>query len=151
MIILDNSVLSAFTRLKLLPSLRKLLRTAMISKEIFSEYSREWQKRIPKWINIRVLSKEIELGNIPSSLSDSDISIIKLSLEINAPLASDDKSVRNYAKSLGIGITGSIGLLKMLYQKKIIDSKENYVKYIELLRQDLYFSDELMKWALQGT
>jgi hypothetical protein len=38
MIILDNSVLSAFRRLKLLSKLKKLIFYALISKEVFNEY-----------------------------------------------------------------------------------------------------------------
>ena len=40
MIILDNSVLSAFRRLKLLSNLNKLISSAIISKEVFNEYSK---------------------------------------------------------------------------------------------------------------
>jgi len=52
MIILDNSVLSAFRRLKLLSNLNKLISSAIISKEVFNEYSKQWQKKIPNWIKI---------------------------------------------------------------------------------------------------
>ena len=59
MIILDNSVLSAFKRLKLLSKLKKLISSAMISKEVFNEYSDQWQKEIPNWIEIKQLDDEI--------------------------------------------------------------------------------------------
>jgi len=52
MIILDNSVLSAFTRLKLLHSLEKLLKSVIISKEILNEFSLQWQKTVPNWIRV---------------------------------------------------------------------------------------------------
>jgi len=38
MIIFDNTVLSTFTRLKLFPSLEKLLKSAIISKEMLKEF-----------------------------------------------------------------------------------------------------------------
>ena len=41
MIILDNSVLSAFKRLKLLSHLKELVSSAMISKEVLNEYTEQ--------------------------------------------------------------------------------------------------------------
>jgi len=41
MIILDNSVLSAFKRLKLLSYLKELVSSAMISKEVLNEYTEQ--------------------------------------------------------------------------------------------------------------
>ena len=69
MIILDNSVLSAFKRLKLLSKLKILISSATISKEVFNEYSKQWQKKIPKWIDITKPKEETTLESIPLSLS----------------------------------------------------------------------------------
>jgi len=148
MIILDNSVLSAFTRLKLLSSLKKILQNAIISKEILNEYSFEWRKKLPKWIEIKDIKKKHIIQNAPQALSQSDLSIIKFALEYQITIASDDKPLRNYAKNLGIGVTGSLGLLKILYQKGIIKNREIFIKYLFSLQEDVYISDELMKWAL---
>jgi len=83
MIILDNSVLSAFKRLKLLSKLKILISSATISKEVFNEYSKQWQKKIPKWIDITQPKEETTLESIPLSLSIADITLIKLALELN--------------------------------------------------------------------
>jgi predicted nucleic acid-binding protein len=88
------------------------------------EYSQEWRKKIPKWIKIFESKNEIILENIPLSLSQSDLSIIRLAIEHHVPLASDDRPLRIYANFLGITIIGSLGLLKMIFQKGIIDSRE---------------------------
>lgn len=149
MIILDNSVLSAFTRLKLLPSLEKLIPSAIISKEILNEYSLQWQQTIPKWIRILQSDESILLKDIPLTLSPADLSIIRLALEHKSPIASDDRPLRLYAEKLGISITGSLGLLKALYQKKIIETREEYITLLNSLEEDVYISDELMKWALE--
>ena len=149
MIILDNSVLSAFTRLKLLPSLEKLIPSAIISKEILNEYSLQWQQTIPKWIRILQSDESILLKDIPLTLSPADLSIIRLALEYKSPIASDDRPLRLYAEKLGISITGSLGLLKALYQKKIIETREEYITLLNSLEEDVYISDELMKWALE--
>jgi predicted nucleic acid-binding protein len=138
-----------YTRLKLLSSLKKIIQKAIISNEILKEYSLEWSKKIPKWIEIKESKKEYKLENVSQALSQSDLSIIKLALEFQIPIASDDKILRNYAKNLGIGITGSLGLLKILYQKAIIKNREAYMKYLFSLQEDVYISDDLMRWALE--
>lgn len=150
MIILDNSVLSAFTRLKLLPSLKLLFPSVIISKEILDEYSLQWQEvNIPNWINILKSNENITLKKIPLSLSSADLSIIRLALEHDKPIASDDRPLRIYAEKLGILITGSLGLLKLLYKKRIIENLDEYITYLTSLQEDIYISDELMKWALE--
>ncbi len=81
MIILDNSVLSSFKRLELLSHLKKLISSAMISKEVLNEYTEQWQKTIPNWIKIMQPSEDIILESTPISLSPADLSLIRLSLE----------------------------------------------------------------------
>ena len=149
MIILDNSVLSAFKHLKLLSKLNLLISSAIISKEVYDEYSKQWKRRIPKWINILHPNEERVLIPIPVSLSMADISLIRLALELKIPIASDDKPLRLYAKELGISVIGSLALLKSLYQKRIIKTRKEYLTYLETLQEDIYLSEKLMKWALE--
>ena len=89
------------------------------------------------------------MKDIPISLSSADLSLIRLSLDYDIPIASDDRPLRRYAKKLGISITSSLGLLKALYQKKIIETRDEYITFLNLLQEDIYISDELMKWALK--
>ena len=149
MIILDNSVLSAFKRLKLLSKLNLLISTATISKEVLNEYSKQWQKKIPKWINIMQPNEAKLFDSIPVSLSIADMSLIRLALELKLPIASDDRPLRRYAKKLGISIIGSLALLKMLYQRRIIKTRKDYLSYLDTLQKDVYLSEDLKKWALE--
>lgn len=149
MIILDNSVLSAFKRLKLLSHLEVLISSAVISKEVLDEYSEHWQKKVPNWIKIMEPSDDIILESSPISLSSADLSLIRLAIEKKIPIASDDRPLRQFAKKLGISITGSLGLLKSLYQNRIIKTREEYTTYLDSLQKDIYISDDLMKWALE--
>ena len=121
----------------------------MISKEVLNEYTEQWQKTIPNWIKILQPSKETILESTPISLSSADLSLMRLALEFKIPIASDDKTLRQFAENLGISITGSLGLLKSLYQNKIIKTREEYISYLDSLQKDIYISDELMKWALE--
>lgn len=150
MIILDNSVLSAFTRLNLLSKLKELISSVIISQDVLEEYSEHWQKKFPGWIKIIDPSKDIQLEKSPVSLSSADLSLIKLGLEYKIPIASDDKPLRQFAKSLGIPITGSLGLIKTLFQNKIIKTEDEYVAVLDSLQKHLYVSAELLNWALKG-
>ncbi len=94
-------------------------------------------------------SKEITLESTPISLSLADLSLMRLGLEFKIPIASDDKTLRQFAKKLGISITRSLGLLKSLYKNKIIKTREEYISFLDSLQKDIYISDELMKWALE--
>ena len=149
MIILDNSVLSAFKRLKLLSHLKELISSAIVSKEVVDEYSEHWQKTIPEWIKIIQPGDDIVVESSPVTLSSADLGLIRLAIEHKIPIASDDKPLRQFAKQLGLSITGSLGLLKSLYQNKIIKTRKEYLTFLDSLQKDIYISDELMKWALE--
>ena len=128
---------------------RRILKSAFISKEILNEYSLQWQQTIPSWIKILASNKTIFLKDIPLALSSADLSIIRLALEHNIPIASDDRPLRVYAEKLGILIIGSLGLLKALYKKRIIKTRDEYISFLNSIQDDIYISEELMKWALK--
>lgn len=150
MIILDNSVLSAFTRLKLLPQLKEWISSATITKDFSIEYTRYWHKTIPNWIKIKEPNENIEIPNPSVSLSIADLSLIKLGLDLNIPIASDDNPLRQFAKKLGITVTGTLGLLKALFQNNIIKTLDEYMASLKALQKELYISKELLDWALKG-
>ncbi|MHA1910684.1 MAG: hypothetical protein ACTSYA_03215 [Candidatus Kariarchaeaceae archaeon] len=149
MIILDNSVLSAFTRLNLFDKLRILFPNAYVSQAIYEEYTEKWKDQIPSWIKIIKNMTKIVLEKIPLSLSPADISVIKLSLDLKKPIASDDRDLRDYAKGLNIAITGSLGIIKTLFDRQIIKTREEYIEILNSLSQDIFLTDELLQWALK--
>ena len=149
MLILDNSVLSAFTRLKLMTHLRELFPTLVISDLILEEYSERWQNDMPNWIKIIKMEENFSFHDVPLSLSTNDLSVIQLGLNCNSPIASDDIPLRKYAKKHGLQVIGSLGLLKTLHKQKIIPRREKYIELVELLSQDVYISEELKKWAFK--
>lgn len=149
MLVFDNSVLSAFVQLNLLDKLKALIQLGAISSEVYVEYSEKWQAKIPNWIEIIApTEKGLEL-TISPSLSSADVSTPLLALEIKGILASDDRELRKHARLLNIKITGSLGLLKTMYQKGIIESKKKYIRCLEILMEDVYISKELYNWALE--
>ena len=147
MLVLDNSVLSAFTKLDLLAELGSHVKKGLISWEILKEHSQKWESVLPEWINVVKPEPEELESNPPASLSRADISGVFLSTQFQCSLASDDLDLRKFATSLDIKITGSLGLLKAMYLKNIIKNKGDYYLHVDLLRTDVYFTEDLYEWA----
>jgi len=148
MLILDTSVLSSFTYLRLLEQLRQLNLIYAITPDVLEEFSKKWVKtKIPSWIKIVVPSHKIKTESL--SISTTDTSLISLAIEKKSMIATDDLALRKVAKNRDIAVVGTLGLLKLLYTQKIIQTRETYVKYLEKLRTDLYLSDNLVEWALK--
>lgn len=148
MLVLDTSVLSTFTYLGLLEQLRQLNMIYAITPDVLEEFSKKWVKtKIPSWINIDVPSHKIKAESL--SISTTDTSLISLAIEKKSMIATDDLALRKVAKNRDIAVVGTLGLLKLLYTKNIIQTRETYVKYLEKLRTDLYLSDDLVEWALK--
>lgn len=146
MLILDTSVLSSFTYLELLEQLHQLNLTYATTPDVIEEFSKKWIKtKIPSWINIEVPSHKTKTESL--SISTTDISLISLAIEKNSMIATDDLALRKIAKKRGILVIGTLGLLKLLYTQKIIQTRDSYQEYLEKLQTDLYLSDDLVEWA----
>jgi len=52
MIILDNSVLSAYTRIERLHLIKELFEEAIIPKAVYEEYQKRWPQKLPTWIKV---------------------------------------------------------------------------------------------------
>jgi predicted nucleic acid-binding protein len=149
LIILDNSVLSSFTRLNLLDELEILFKEVFVTKAIIDEYSSSWSGKLPKFIIIVDITTEITLPPPLRALSQADLPLIRLSLDKSLPIASDDLSLRKYAKSLDIKITGSVGLLRAMWDQKIIFEKDIFNQLVTDLQKDVFLSDDLINWVLK--
>lgn len=117
MIILDNSVLSSFVKLNLVNKLKNLFKPIYITKEIFNEFSVSFSSKLPKFIIVESLTENFQLLNPPNALSKADLSIIQLSLNKNITIATDDLTLRKFAKSLNIKITGAVGIIRVMWKK----------------------------------
>ncbi|MCE7734537.1 MAG: hypothetical protein GPJ54_06650 [Candidatus Heimdallarchaeota archaeon] len=146
MIVLSNSVLSAFYRLNLVSELKDLKSFIYITPEIVGEYSTRWLDKLPSLIVVQAVEAETVLSR--SNLSESDLSVINLAIQLKCQLATDDLEIRKVANEYKIPVTGSLGILKSLYLKNIISNKGRYQSLVNELSQDVYLTDELLGWAL---
>lgn len=102
---------------------------------------------LPSWIQISAPKTMSTLDEMPSSIDAGEASAIALALELtNSTLIIDDLSARNYAKRLGIDVTGTIGVL---VRAKIDGHVTSIRPFIESLRNTNFrFSETVEKTAL---
>ena len=151
MIVLDNSVLSAFKRLGKLKILKKLFGDIVIPEAVATEFFRKWgRKSLPSWIKVVRLSLEEKFEASKLDLGPGESEAIVLAMKMNCLLAVDDLKARKVARKYGIPIIGSIGILRLAFEMCLIKSRNEYEYLLLKLREDLYLTENLIKWALSA-
>lgn len=146
MIVLDTNVLSAFTRLGLIPLITSTFTEIFIPESVKMEFSKRWGDEI--FDLLIVLEVERTINDCPGSLSQADIDVVEIGISKNLLIASDDLTIRKFARSLDTKITGSLGILRQLYKDKKIDTFKEYKEYVFRLSDDVYMTKGLIEWAL---
>jgi len=151
MIIVDNSVLSAFKRLGVLNLLRQLFGDVIITPGVLDEFSRKWgREALPKWIRIGELD-EIMLREAEAlRLGRGEAESIVLAQRLGCLLAVDDEKARSVAKGKGIPVIGSVGILRLAYEYCPIETRQELEELLTKLSEDLYLEEWLIKWALSA-
>ena len=102
--------------------------------------------KLPSWIQISRPKKLDLLDAMPSSVDAGEASAIVLALELpSSTLIIDDLTARNYAKRLGINVTGTLGVL---VRAKIDGHIGSIRRFIEAIRTTNFrFSETVEKNA----
>jgi predicted nucleic acid-binding protein len=113
LIIADTSCLIALSNAGRLDILKVLCKTVYITPEIAAEFG----EPLPSWIQVVEVTDTAKLQAIHNSLDLGESSAIALALEtVNPLLILDDGKARRFAGSLGIKMTGTVGLLITAYE-----------------------------------
>ena len=116
-IISDTSCLIALTNINHLDILKQLYKTVLVTPEVVNEYG----EPLPDWISIRPVNDTKKLDAFSKFIDLGESSAIALAMEIDeAILIIDDKEARQFALSLGLRITGTLGILIRAYKQDII-------------------------------
>lgn len=151
MIVLDNSVLSAFTRLDNLDLIRELFNEAIIPEGVHEEYAKGWgRKALPNWVSVEKLGEGEIIDAESLSLGVGESQAIILALRQGCPLGLDDENARGTAKNKGATIIGSIGILRLAYELCPIETKDQLKALLEKLTEDLYIENWLLRWAMES-
>ncbi|TET11491.1 DUF3368 domain-containing protein [Candidatus Aerophobetes bacterium] len=144
-VISDSSSLIALSEIGKLNLLKKIFGEVIIPNAVEKEVYRE--KSPPKWIKVSSVTQRLASHILESSLGAGESEAICLSEEVNVDiLILDDLNARRVAEKLEINITGTLGILLLAKEKKLIESIEPLME--ELMKGGFRISDELYEDVL---
>jgi predicted nucleic acid-binding protein len=130
-VISDTSCLIAFTNIGRLNLLQTLCPAVITTPEVAAEY----KDPLPPWVTIRAVKDEAKIRFINTLLGLGESSTIALALETeNVLVILDDKRARNYAKNVGLNYTGIVGLLRLGYQKGLIQDIDSIISDLHAIQ-----------------
>ena len=123
-IISDTTSLIGLTNIGQIDILRKLFGSVIVTPEVAKEYG----DPLPEWIFVQAVSDSEKIKILNKFIGLGESSSIALALETeNALLILDDKRARQFTISLGLEITGTLGLLIRAYKNNIIKDIDSVI------------------------
>jgi predicted nucleic acid-binding protein len=162
MIVLDNTALSSFAHIDRLDIPSKLFGETIIPEGVYYEgvLKAKKSKRVAKIKRsvenglikvIKPTKSDIDAaGRLQRTLGLGERYTIAIGISQRCLIATDDLKPRKVAKELGLDTIGTLGILRLAYRRNLID-KEELRKLVEVLRDILYFTEELEKWVLKNS
>jgi len=128
-IISDTSCLIALDQIGMKDLLKDLFETIHITEEVLEEFG----EGLPNWIKVRKVKDQSRIEQLKSRLDLGEASSIALALEIEEPciLIIDEKLGRKVAKEYDLEIIGTLKVLLLAKQSKLIDSLESAIEQLE--------------------
>lgn len=137
-VISDASCLIILYEIQALELLQKTYGEILTTPEI----AREVGFALPAWIALKEPTRSAIILEMPTSIDGGEAGAIALALEIpDSTLIVDEKTARNYARRLGINVTGTLGMIAKAKVEGIIPSIKPYMKAIAMT--DFRFSSSL--------
>ncbi|RLI92743.1 MAG: hypothetical protein DRO89_01485 [Candidatus Altiarchaeales archaeon] len=158
-IVLDNSVLSAFTKIGRFELLREILKECRvyIADTVFREIIFEdvinsvrfgEEKSGNKWIIV----ERVDIHDIKEpGIGDGEAGTIKLALKKHAIAVIDDLDARKFATKHRVKTVGTLALLKNSYKKGMISGSELISILHDLETKDAFrMTPKLKEWILEN-
>jgi predicted nucleic acid-binding protein len=143
-LISDTSCLVILSKINKLHLLNQLFGKILITPEIADEYG----KFLPEWIEIRNPKDKISQKIINASLDLGEASVIALAMEFENPLLIlDDLKARNFAESINLPYTGTMGVLLDAKKNSFMSSLKNILEQID--QTDFRISEALIDHVLK--
>lgn len=138
--IIDTSVLIAFDKLRLTMLLCELYCEIILPQAVIDEFGAPnlacSSARRPGGPLVNLLVQEVGLG-------EGESEVIALGVELGARVVIDDMKARKVAESLGLNVTGTMGLLLKAELRGFISSALDQAKRLKQL--GFYVSDTLLR------
>jgi predicted nucleic acid-binding protein len=127
-IVSDTSCLIGLTNIGFLDVVQQLFETITITPEVVAEYG----EPLPSWVHIQAVTDTGKTAAYNRFIDLGESSAIALAMELNDTLLIvDDLQARQFAMSLGLEITGTLGILIRAYNKGIITDLKTVVSKLK--------------------
>ena len=160
MILLDNSALTSFAHLGLIPLLRTLFGDVAISDAVYHEgiiraKESERTDRIKRAVEekaIKVISptREERTNELSFVLGAGESQTIAIGINRGFLVVIDDAKARKIARKEGADIIGSLGVLRLGFITCPIKTKDELKEFVRILGGVLYFTEDLGRWVLEA-
>jgi len=144
-VVLNSSVIIALSTLGHLNKLKQLFNEILITKAVYKEIcsrghgligERELQEAVKKKL---IIVKDVENRLLVNALLDplaiGEAETITLASEEKADqIVIDDKLARRRAKAMKLNVIGTLRVLRLMYDAKLIDKRET-IKALEKLKE----------------
>ena len=143
-IISNTSCLIVLDNIGMLDVLKELYGKVFITEEV----SKEFDKTVPDWIEVRKVSDNKYLKLMKNFVDLGEASTIALAVETDdVVIILDDLKARKLAQKLNLKITGTIGVLIKARKRNIITSTQEVLN--KLRNEGFRISDEIEKEFLK--
>lgn len=152
MLVSNSTPLIALARIQKLELLPKAYRRVFVPETVFNELTarpeRPGAREIAeaRWLRVMAIEDAKAVERLRYWLDPGESEAIILAREQNLPLAIDERRGRNVASSLGLQITGTVGILLAFKELELV--KEVAPLLDELLGQGIRLSRRLYDHAL---
>ena len=152
-VILNNTPLVSLWLLDQLPLLHQLFGQVIIPAAVQAEFlaiensARQQALTTSNWIQITALSNP-QLAQIYIGLDRGEAEVLALAIEQSARLViMDERKGRRYAQRLGLPLTGTLGILLLAKEKKLITAVSPLIN--QLQANNLHFDPDLVQHVHQ--
>jgi len=157
--VFNSSPIIFLSKLKLLETSFSLFKKNYVPAGVIDEISDEENKDEEAIhiilentkVLIRTVKQNLFYAKLRKSLGKGETEAILLALKINSDndyVILDDKAARNKAISYGLNVKGTIGILRMFYQRGLLNLPPDDV-YQELMDYNFRVEKEIYKSILQ--
>lgn len=144
-IIADTSCLISLNKIELLQVLKDLYGEVYVTSEIQKEFG----EILPDWIRLKNPLESEQLVFLQSILDKGEATALALALQVdNALVIIDELKGRTIASSMGIRTTGTIGVLILAKDKKLIEDLIGIIN--KMILDGFRISKELYRYILEN-
>jgi predicted nucleic acid-binding protein len=143
-VISNTSCLIALSNIDMLEILQKRYGRIIVTPEVFNEFN----DPLPDWISVIAVEDASKTNFLANNLDIGESSVIALASEIDNPLLIlDDGKARRYAKTMGLNITGTLGIIIKSHELGLIDDALSVIRRLRSIgfRVPGDIEDELIK------